>query len=118
MKKEIDRVINKSDDLRLPKYRGHSNPYKGHCYVVSEAVYFLKGGKKAGLTPRIMHVGKDTHWFLIDKSGNVYDYTYKQFKKKPDYTKARSCGFLTKHPSKRATEFIKRYYEQCTYSFR
>ncbi len=102
------RALRKSDDLRLPKYRGHKNVYKGHCYISSEALFFFLGGKKAGYTPHVMRVGKDTHWFLVDKQGKVYDPTYRQFKQRPDYSKGRACGFLTKQPSKRAVLLMER----------
>lgn len=75
---------------------------RGNCYVTCEALYHLIGGKKSGWKPMVMRHEGDTHWFLLHKSGTVLDPTVKQFKKKPDYTKARGCGFLTKKPSKRA----------------
>lgn len=101
------KVLKKSDDLRLPKYRGNKNPYVGFCYIVSEVMYHRMGGKKAGLTPYVMRVGKDTHWWL-DKGGKIYDYTVEQFSKAPDYSKGRACGFLTKQPSKRAKILMER----------
>lgn len=75
---------------------------RGNCYVASEALYHLLGGKKAGWTPMVMKHEGGTHWFLKHKSGMIIDVTKKQFKKKPDYSKAKGCGFLTKKPSWRA----------------
>lgn len=76
---------------------------RGNCYVTSEALYHLLGGKEKGWKPmRVKHEG-DTHWFLFDTcSGLILDPTVKQFKTRPDYTRAVGSGFLTKRPSKRA----------------
>ena len=66
------------------------------CYYVSEAVYHLAGGKKAGLTP--MCVGepkaKWSHWFLRGPHGEIIDLTAGQFNKLPNYAKATGRGFL------------------------
>jgi hypothetical protein len=93
---------------------------RGNCYVTCEALYHLLGGKAAGWKPMTMRHEGDTHWFLAKSSGLweqgtsgprfsiVLDPTVSQFETKPDYEKARGCGFLTKQPSKRAAELIKR----------
>ena len=79
----------------------------GHCYVASEALYHLSGGNNSGLKPmNIKHEGS-SHWFLLD-GNKVIDITADQFKTKPDYSKARGRGFLTKQPSKRASILIHR----------
>ena len=85
---------------------------RGNCYVASEALYHLLGGKAAGWKPMCIpkpHIagrvtGKnDTHWFLKHSSGLIVDPTVSQFRRHPpDYSLARGCGFLTKQPSKRA----------------
>ncbi len=79
----------------------------GNCYVASEALYHLLGGKAAGWKP--MHLRLDapapanSHWFLQHKNGTILDPTVQQFKfALPDYSAARGCGFLTTKPSKRA----------------
>lgn len=80
---------------------------RGNCYITCEALYHLLGGKKAGWKPmRLRHEG-DTHWYLQHSSGLTLDPTVSQFKKSPDYSKARGGGFLTKHPSKRAVDLMK-----------
>jgi hypothetical protein len=79
---------------------------RGNCYVTSEALYHLLGGKAAGWKPMRMRHERDTHWFLQHKSGEIIDATVSQFKTKPDYRKARGSGFLTKKPSKRAKELM------------
>lgn len=75
---------------------------RGNCYVTSEALYHLLGGKSAGFTPMRMRYKGDVHWFLRHSSGLILDPTVQQFSTAPDYTKAVGAGFLTKSPSKRA----------------
>lgn len=75
---------------------------RGNCYVTSEALYHLLGGKESGWKPMNMKHEGESHWFLKHKSGLILDATASQFKKKPDYQKARGRGFLTKQPSLRA----------------
>jgi hypothetical protein len=80
---------------------------RGNCYVTSEAVWHLLGGKKSGWKPMVMKHEGDTHWFLQHvKTGTILDITAKQFKRKPLYSQARGCGFLTTKPSKRAKALI------------
>lgn len=82
---------------------------RGNCYVTSEALYHLLGGKKAGWTPMRMTVGRESHWFLRHKSGLIIDATKKQFgKRKINYDRAVGCGFLTKKPSWRAVNMMER----------
>jgi hypothetical protein len=82
------------------------NPnFTGHCYVASEVLYHLLGGKEAGLKPMNMRVDGVSHWFL--KWGDVIlDPTVDQFKVVPDYRSARGRGFLTKEPSRRAQAIL------------
>ena len=76
---------------------------RGNCYVASEALYHLIGGKAAGWTPMRMRTWNDTHWFLRHESGVILDPTMGTLTTgKPDYELGRGCGFLTKQPSKRA----------------
>jgi hypothetical protein len=76
---------------------------RGNCYVTAEALFHLLGGKKQGwVSKRLRHEG-DTHWFLVNtRTNQVVDPTAVQFRTKPQYAEAVGCGFLTKHPSKRA----------------
>lgn len=96
-----------SDDLRKPKYQGHVNPLTGHCYVASEALYHLMGGRKSGWVPHnIKHEG-DQHWYLKNKeTGEIVDPTAGQFKTPVPYHLGRGKGFLTAEPSKRAAQLI------------
>lgn len=92
-------------ELLAPKYR--DNP-KAHCYVASEALYHLLGGKAAGLTPQqIQHEGA-SHWFLRTASGDVLDPTSDQFETPVPYDQAVGRGFLTSQPSARARIVIEK----------
>ena len=83
-----------------------NNYLAGQCYIVSEALYHMLGGKKKGWKPiRMNHEGV-SHWALIHESGIIVDLTMRQFKTMPNYAKAIGCGFLTKKPSKRAQLLI------------
>lgn len=111
--KKIQEVL--SPDLLKPEFRANydqNNPFYGHCYAASEALYHLLGGSKSGYTP---YRGKDelgvTHWWLQSKSGQILDPTVEQYltvNRTPPYHNGKGGGFLTKDPSKRAQEIIKR----------
>lgn len=79
---------------------------RGNCYVTSEALYHLLGGKTAGYTPMTIRHEGDVHWFLRHKSGLIVDLTAWQFSTPPNYKEARGRGFLTKKPSKRARDLM------------
>jgi hypothetical protein len=99
-----------SDDLRK-KYKGNPNKMAGHCYVASEAIHHMTGGKHT--TPQVMRVPGGTHWWLKhNKTGKHYDPTGDQFDHKVDHSQGKGCGFLTKGPSKRAQEVIRRVKEK------
>jgi len=104
----IRNALRKSDDLRRPKYRGDADPFRGHCYVASEAAYHILGGEKSDFKPCVMRVGEDNHWFLKNEKGQILDPTWDQFNSTLDYTLGKGKGFLTKTPSKRAKELINR----------
>jgi hypothetical protein len=79
---------------------------RGNCYVTSEALYHLLGGKQAGWKPMCMKTDIGSHWFLKHKSGLILDATAWQFMTPPDYSKAKGKGFLTKEPSERALNLM------------
>jgi hypothetical protein len=82
---------------------------RGNCYVTSEALFHLLGGKAAGWTPMSVRTDTDVHWFLKHSSGMILDATAAQFGGHlPDYTQARGRGFLTRRPSKRAAALMER----------
>lgn len=112
--------------------------HRGNCYVTCEALYHLlkqagewtPGNGWGELVPhRVRHEG-DVHWYLVlrlvdgfheyrdlrtkqtrykQRFRYVYlDPTSSQFKTRPPYEEGRASGFLTKEPSKRARELMKK----------
>ena len=85
----------------------------GHCYVASEALFHLLGGRASDYRP--FH-GKDdtgdTHWWLVDTfTGARHDVTADQYYsvgKTPPYDAGRMGTFLTREPSKRARIVMER----------
>ena len=110
--KKIQKVGVLTPDLLKKEYRNCGNRFYGHCYVATEALWHMMGGKESGLHPT--H-GKDhkgvIHWWLEDDQLKIYDVTAKQYTDEgliPPYNKRKRSGFLTKEPSKRAREVIRR----------
>lgn len=101
-----------SPDLLKQPYRQQveqgAHPCTGHCYVASEALYHLMGGKEAGYKPmNIQHEG-GPHWWL-DGPGGRHDLTAEQFSSPVPYHQGIGKGFMSKNgpdgrqlPSKRA----------------
>ena len=82
---------------------------RGNCYVTSEALYHLLGGKAAGWQAMRLRWEGDTHWFLRNvRTNQIVDATARQFDRVPDYSRAVATGFLTHRPSKRAVSLMKR----------
>lgn len=121
--RRVQKVL--TPELRNADWAGKAvedaNPLFGLCYVASEALYYLLGGKEAGWTPNVLShdswpqvLGEgETHWFLRHESGAIADPTAAQFKGKPiPYEQGRGNGFLTKQPSKRASIVIERVENQ------
>ena len=103
-----------SDDLLKPEYlnSGHSHgrhEMAGHCYVASQALYHLVGGKAAGLKPMYIKHEGTSHWYLLHTdTGWVVDLTCDQFRTRVPYSKGKGKGFLTKWPDKRAAVVMTR----------
>jgi len=104
-----------SSNLLNPSWRKselvHKNHLSGHCYTASEVLYHL-WGKQRGFTPRRVEVetsvGWVSHWYL-QREGDVLDPTSEQFGTlEIPYHLGKGCGFLTKTPSNRAREVIRR----------
>jgi hypothetical protein len=95
-----------SDDLLKPEYKGSGHCMKGHCYVASEALYHLLGGKEAGWTPHTIQHEGGPHWYLKHNGGRVLDPTSDQFNTPIPYDKGQGKGFLTAMPSDRARQVI------------
>ena len=99
-----------TDDLRKPKYKGNKISSSGHCYIASEAIYHLLGGKKSNIKPMFVYHENEPHWSL--KVGSkIIDPTFDQFKIPIPYNQAKGKGFLNKKPSLRSRELIRRYKE-------
>lgn len=100
-----------SPDLLKPEWRDAPPPYGGHCYVATEAYYFLAGAARSGLRPTVIRHEGTTHWFLLDAAGAVTDLTLEQFRTPVPYAQGRGCGLQNKDqtvPSKRAQVVIDR----------
>lgn len=96
-----------SDDLRKKKYQGNPNRFVGHCYVGSEAFYYIRNSK--AYVPSYVKFENDVHWFITKNDGTIIDTTIEQFDGKiPPYHLKKNCGFLTKKPSKRTRILIQR----------
>lgn len=108
---EITSVCFNSNDLRQKRYQNHPNKLRGHCYVASEALYHLLGGKKSGFIPHVIKISDDeSHWFLKHVSERmILDPTSTQFQGGfIKYHQSVGKGFLTKQPSKRAKILMER----------
>jgi hypothetical protein len=80
----------------------------GLCYVASETMYHLTGGKEVW-KPNQMEYNGVSHWFLIHKeTGNVFDLTEEQFDDAVPHNAARGRGFCTKNPSRRSSLLIEK----------
>jgi len=99
---------NLTPDLLKPEFRDQPFPV-GHCYVSSEALYHLLGGRESGLRPmRLRMPDGVVHWWLETPEGEVIDPTHDQFGESVPYEQGKSGGFLTREPSRRATELMNR----------
>lgn len=97
-----------TDDLRRAPWKGDPNPFAGHCYVASESLYWLLTDRDAWV-PCVIRFGGTTHWFLRNRADmSVLDPTAGQFQDPVPYAEGRGKGFLTKNPSKRAAEILRR----------
>jgi hypothetical protein len=79
---------------------------RGNCYAAAEALFHIFGGKARGWKAMRMQIEGQTHWFIQHKSGMIVDPSVRQFKKKPNYSRAVGTGFLTKKPSQKARVMI------------
>ncbi len=98
-------------DLLHKKYRhlAAEHPHAGHCYVAAEALYHALGGERSGYKPVNIHWEGGPHWFLQHQvTGKVLDPTVGQFETPVPYHTGTRKGFLTKQPSKRAQEVLRR----------
>lgn len=117
-----------TDDLLSPKMKKlrASNPFLsgsqskmfGHCYVASEALYHLLGGTESGWTPMSFQMDDGVvHWWLVHPEHGILDPTVGQFLYDFEYyIQGRGRGFLTKNPSRRAQEVMRRVKERLNIS--
>lgn len=112
-----------TSDLLETKFwreRQKKRPMAGFCYIASEAYFHLEG-KFKGFKPHHIKVRDGNasygHWFLKSESGEILDITASQFKREPDYSKAKCRAWLTKIPSKRASAIINRVQAKCKHKW-
>lgn len=101
-------------DLLKKEYRAENetNPMFGHCYVATEALYYLLNDPNRYGPAR----GKDNrgivHWWIVDNfTGDISDVTADQYYsigKEPPYEAGKRSGFLTNTPSKRCQTVLER----------
>lgn len=101
-------------DLLKKPYRDENatNPMFGHCYVATEALFYLLDERKDYCACR----GRDdrgiVHWWLVNKVTNqIFDVTADQYWSQglvPPYSRGKRSGFLTKDPSKRCRSLQER----------
>jgi len=104
----MSEVLIDCDDLRTAPWKGSPNHLAGHCYVASEAVWWLFENRD--WHPEYIRFPQCTHWYLRHRvSGGVLDVTQGQFLKPPPYETGRGYGFLTILPSKRAMTLLGRF---------
>jgi len=83
---------------------------RGNCYVATEALWHILGGKRSDWWIMRMRTATDTHWFLRHRCSSrlILDPSRRQFGRRlPDYSKAKRTGFLTRRPSKRARALMR-----------
>jgi len=104
-----------SPDLLKPKYRRDLDSHDlermsyGHCYVATEATYHLFA-QSEGFVPYMAKLVDSTHWWLVnEQTREILDPTFHQLQGDFDvYKVGKRRAFLTKKPSKRAQEVIRR----------
>ena len=100
-------------DLLKPAYRAKNknNPMYGHCYAASEAAYHLFAKDESFFPMRGRDEEGVCHWWLENVAGDRLDITVDQYTsvgRVPPYANGKRGGFLTKEPSQRAAEIIRR----------
>lgn len=103
-------------DLLKPGYRwmhDPENPTAGHCYIAAEALWHLLGGMTSRWRPMYAKEPDGmTHWWLVHQNtGVIADPTRDQYTfvgEEPPYHLGKRVGFLTKTPSRRASQIMER----------
>jgi len=109
-----------STDLLKEEYRiQHEtedvHPQTGHCYVASEALYWLLGGPNTDLfTPVVGRIEGESHWAIrYNREGQndlYFDPTSDQFGglSREDHAGMTGTGFMSRQPSKRCRKLLVR----------
>jgi hypothetical protein len=102
-----------SPDLLRMEYRlavnAGANPLTGHCYVVTEALWHALGVERRDWCPETVRHEGSVHWYLRNwHTREIIDATASQFDTPPPYDLGRRRGFLTRQPSRRARELLRR----------
>jgi hypothetical protein len=96
-----------SPDLLKKEYHreNSTNPMFGHCYVATEALYYLLDDSARYGPARGRDDAGIVHWWLVDLyEQKIWDPTKDQYLsvgKVPPYHNGKRSGFLTNFPSKR-----------------
>jgi len=101
-------------DLLAPKFQHDpACPVRGHCYVASEALWWLLGAGASGLSVKYGRFDGANHWWLEGRR-IILDPTAAQLGEHASrvYARGRSCGFLTKQPSTRTCILLRRYLDK------
>lgn len=122
----IDEIqSNLSTDLLKEEYRavhessGEAHPQTGHCYVASEALYWLLNGPNTGrFTPVVGQIEGESHWAIRfnreDQNDLYFDPTQEQFGglSREDHAGMTGTGFMSRQPSKRCRKLLVRIREE------
>jgi hypothetical protein len=112
MRVKVEEVIRDCDDLRRPPWRGDPNIWAGHCYVLAEVLYHMSGRDHK---PQFIRHEGQPHWYLLSRDDStIIDVTRSQFATPVPYHEGRGKGFLTREPSARAVEMMRRIREALT----
>ena len=103
-----------SVDLLHPNYAASPNQLYygcvGHCYIATEAAYHLFARNRGFVSYTRRNDNGTTHWWLYnERTGRILDPSEPQLDGDPyPYDEGHRQAFLTKRPSRRAAELIRR----------
>ena len=85
-------------------------PVRGHCYVATEALWYLLGAGASPFRTKWAPFEGKAHWWLEHRRV-VVDPTAAQLGEHAlrVYERGHGCGFLTNYPSKRTRTLLRRY---------
>ncbi len=97
-----------SAEVSWPEHDVFRHIVEGQCYVATEALFYLYGRKNGYRPYERTDENGNTHWWLANEEGEILDPTLQQIEKGFRYSEGKPRAFLTKRPSKRAKELIRR----------